>query len=180
MEQEIELKEKFCFGCSSKKPLSEFYKHKAMADGHLNKCIACKKNDSAQNLAKKLEDPEWHEKEKARHRDKYYRLGYKEKHKPTPEEKAIAIAKYKANFPEKYKARLAAQHKKPATSGNELHHWSYNEEHWKDLIELAPADHYLLHRHIIYDQERMMYRDAKTGILLDTKESHIELLNSLK
>ena len=32
---------------------------------------------------------------------------------------------------------------------------------------------------MIYDQERMMYRNIN-GILLDTKESHIELLNKLR
>lgn len=36
--------EKICRGCSASLPLSDFYKHPKMADGHLNFCIECVKS----------------------------------------------------------------------------------------------------------------------------------------
>lgn len=35
---------KICRGCGVEKPLDQYYKHKEMADGHLNKCIDCVKS----------------------------------------------------------------------------------------------------------------------------------------
>lgn len=36
---------KTCFKCHTEKPITEFYKHPRMGDGHLGKCKTCTKKD---------------------------------------------------------------------------------------------------------------------------------------
>ena len=52
------MSSKKCFKCTSEKPLSEFYTHPRMADGHLGKCKDCTKTDSAKTHEKNKVLPE--------------------------------------------------------------------------------------------------------------------------
>ena len=40
-----------------------------------------------------------------------------------------------------------------------MHHWNYNIEFAKDVIELSVSDHAKIHRFIKYDKKTFMYKD---------------------
>ena len=82
------------------------------------------------------------------------------------------MRRYKEKYPEKRISRNYISHLKTSVEGNHLHHWSYNEEHYKDVIEVTEKEHNKAHRFLIYDQERFMYRRTDTFELLDTRERH--------
>lgn len=166
---------KVCFRCGVDKPLLEYYAHKQMADGHLNKCKSCTKSDVKKRTDTLSNNPDWIEKERKRGREKYYRLGYK--NIIDSDIRNASRIKHNKKFPEKYKAKIVSQRIKKECKENHLHHWSYNEEHYKDVIEINPKQHAKAHRFIIYDQERMMYRRFDTNVLLDTREAHEDFIN---
>ena len=165
------MKNKICFKCNIDKPISEYYKHKQMGDGYINKCKDCTKKDAIDIYNKNMLNEEWVKKEKRRNRN---RKGGN----TSAESKKISQKKYKDKYPEKIKASRRTVNMQRGSS-NHLHHWSYNEEHWKDVIEMSVSEHYKLHRFIIYDQSTFFYKDLN-GNLLDTKEKHLEYWEHVK
>ena len=57
-------KTKICFKCGRELPLSHFYKHRQMKDGHLNKCIDCTKIDTYKRYSILSNDENYIERER--------------------------------------------------------------------------------------------------------------------
>jgi len=139
-----------------------------MGDGHLNKCKQCTRKDTKDRSEfLKVSDPDYKDKERKRGRDKYRRL-----YVGTGFAKPENNKRWNLKFPEKIKAHSMSGNLKKPFDGAEKHHWSYNEEHFKDVIWLTKKEHGKAHRFIVYDQERKMYRRIDNMELLETKERH--------
>jgi hypothetical protein len=132
---------KKCFKCNEVKDLSGFYPHKQMADGYLNKCKECARNDAALQLEKNKLNPEWLDKEKERARLKQLKL----KGKP----RIIIYAEIKRKITNGEINKLPC-----AVCGNakaQGHHEDYSKPF--DLVWLCIRHHQYRHIHL---------RNAKT------------------
>lgn len=153
---------KICFKCKRELPLSNFYKHPQMADGHLNKCKECTKADVHGNYLKNLDNPDYVEKERKRGRDKYHRL-YKGKETQRPQHGDRNARRYIEN-------RVG---KLPEDA--ELHHWNYNFPY--KVFQLSRRHHARLHKLIVFDEESQCF--SYKGKLILTKEEHEALIKEV-
>lgn len=65
---------KECFICHKVKPLNEFYSHKGMSDGHLNKCKECTKSYMRSRNTKAYDHNRYHTNVKRYLKHKYYMM----------------------------------------------------------------------------------------------------------
>lgn len=159
---------KTCNKCHEEKPDDGFYKAAA-------RCKECCKRESRERYHRLAQDPEWMEQEKIRTREKYHRLEYGKK-KTRKRSRAVA-KRYQQKYPEKRKAVIASQ-RITVPENHSRHHWSYNEQHWKDIIPLPIAKHSRLHCYLVYDLQTKFYRDIY-GNLLDTREKHEQYISEI-
>lgn len=79
---------KTCFKCGAEKPLTDFYKHPKMPDGHVNKCKECNKKDVRENRKDKVEYYREYDKVRGNRQDASY------------------LKVYRQRYPKKYAAHL--------------------------------------------------------------------------
>ena len=167
-----EENKKVCIGeCGLEKPISEFYAHPSMTFGVDSKCKECVKARAKLRHHRLTEDPKFVEKERARHRDKYHRLGYKEQQKEWDKNKPWKNSNIYKGLRNKYYKDLPREF--------ELHHWNYNDAYLKDVFILDIKDHKNLHNSLFLDVEKRIFY-LEDGTYLDTKEKHREYIEGLE
>lgn len=136
---------KQCFKCFEILPISEFYKHPQMPDGHVNKCKTCNKKDVSQHRALNRERIRMYDRKRA----------------TLPHRVALAGAttrRWRAKYPERYVAHTLVN--LAVKSGQLLkqpcercgihkvhgHHEDYSKP--LEVVWLCAACHKLRHREL--------------------------------
>jgi hypothetical protein len=151
---------KTCFKCDEEKPLSEFYKHEQMGDGHLGKCKECTKNDVKTHRAENLEKAIAYDRSR---NILPHRVEARKEYAKTDRGREVVSAshkRYKDKYPEKFKAHSrvgnaikSGKLTRPDNCGvcgvecvPHGHHWSYEEEHWLDVEWVCIHCHIDIHK----------------------------------
>lgn len=168
---------KVCFKCGRDLPLSSYYKHPQMADGHLNKCKECTKKDVHDKYEDNRQDPSYVEKERARGRDKYKRLyGNFNPELFEPLARTKKFKKYSGSKCRNAKAQVLRHQPWLTLPSKEthVHHWSYKKPF--QVFIVSKKTHYAIHHLSRYVAESNCFVDLQTGELLDTLEKYMDWL----
>ena len=85
---------KTCFKCATEKPVFDFYRHPAMADGFLGKCKECTKRDARQSRILRIDQAREYDRSRSRGASRRAYSCAREKN-------------YRKANPEKYRAKTA-------------------------------------------------------------------------
>jgi len=158
---------KVCFKCFVEKPLSDFYPHKSMLDGHLNKCKDCTKRDALLHRERNLEKVREYDRNRPNREERVKticaRISRLCKEDKEFSQRVSGIKRKWASLNQhKRKAQYAASN---AVRDGKLqrktvcehclleknlqkHHWSYEEQHWLDVIWLCTSCHGKEHKRL--------------------------------
>jgi hypothetical protein len=161
------MESKKCIICNIEKVVSDYYVHRQMADGHLNKCKQCCKDQAAERHKRLSKNESFVEKERIRNREKYKRLNYYEKSKKSIEDKPWAKTHIYKGLHKKLKCE----------KGYELHHWNYNDAYLEDVLVMNISDHRRLHKKLTLDKEKRIF--IYKGEYLDTIEKHKKAISEI-
>lgn len=159
---------KCCFKCGAEKPLSDFYKHPQMSDGHVNKCKECNKKDVRENRAGKADYYNEYDRNRPNHKERVKKISERVKLLyNTDEEFKHKVLVHKQKWlnenQHKRKAHYAVNSAKRAGKLNipescehcestekkiQAHHWSYDPEHWLDVVWLCTECHGKEHKRL--------------------------------
>ncbi len=164
---------KRCFKCGEIKPLSEFYKHPEMLDGHVNKCKDCNKKDVIENRLKREDYYNAYDRVRS---TKPHRKAAKREYFKRPEVKERARVHRKASekkYPERKAAadmvnkavREGRMEKFPCWVCGELevegHHPDYDSP--LDVVWLCTKHHAEVHRDFDHNLDYELLATTKKG-----------------
>lgn len=98
---------KECNICQILKPLTEYYKHSKMADGHLNVCKKCRITQQIEARNNRLEYYQEYDRNRPNKEERTKKVMEYQQTTKGKEVKQKCVAKYKINYPLKYKANNA-------------------------------------------------------------------------
>lgn len=68
------MRTKVCFKCDAELPITNFYKHPMMADGHLGKCKACTRYDVRENRKAKATYYNAYDRQRSKNKDRIAKM----------------------------------------------------------------------------------------------------------
>jgi hypothetical protein len=161
------MESKKCIICNIEKVVSDYYVHRKMAGGHLNKCKQCCKYQAVERHKRLSKNESFVENERIRNREKYKRLNYYEKSKKSIEDKPWAKTHIYKGLHKKLKCE----------KGYELHHWNYNDAYLEDVLVMNISDHRRIHKKLTLDKEKRIF--IYKGEYLDTIEKHKKAISEI-